>query len=89
MSGHGGGARGRGGAEMLEGQSPGALGEAWSGDPSSGGADCGRVVRAWWGVALGVGPGRVGLWVPGGEETTEVNGINSLVHHKRSPSRTI
>ena len=54
-------------------------GSAWErggGNPSSGWADCGGVVRAWWGVALGVGPGGVGLWVLGGEETTEVNGTH-------------
>lgn len=33
-------------------------------------------MRARWGVALGVGPGRVGLWVLGGEEATEVNGTH-------------
>ena len=35
--------------------------------------DCRGVVRAWWGVVLGVGPGRVGLWVLGGEEKPEAN----------------
>ena len=33
----------------------------------------GRLWRGSEGVALGVGPGRVGLWVLGGEEKPEVN----------------
>lgn len=58
-----------GGAEMVRGAELGSLrGVEW------GSLDWAtvEVVRAWWGVVLGVGLGRVGLWVLGGEEKPEI-----------------